>query len=86
MNTPKDPTAPANLLIHLGILAQQHPSTPLRLEVDFIPDAGPIPHWEASCFIQLEGDEIAIIAEADGRTAIESLERLVEQMLRAPVR
>lgn len=69
----------------LALLAQQHPSTPIRVEIDFIPDAGPVPHWEAVVVLSIDGED-PIVAEGAGPDAAAALEALRLQLIAAPIR
>ena len=71
----------------LASLAQQHPSTPVVLEVYRVDDCGPFPHWEATVVIKLpDSEEEPIVAEGAGETAEEALEDLHSQLNAAPIR
>jgi hypothetical protein len=74
-----------DLLTALASLAQQHPSTPLTLEIEFLPDDQ---SWEASIELRLyesEG-EFVPVAVGCGNTAQLALEDLHLVLIRAPIR
>ena len=75
-------------LAALASLAQQHPSTPLQLEVAFV--EGEIQtedHWESVLWLNLGPDESWImVAGGEGATAQAALDELHSQLKAAPIR
>lgn len=74
-----------DFLLALSSLAAQHPSTPIVLEIEFLPD---VPIWEAAIMLLLgDGDgESPAIAIGNGATAQDALADLHSVMLRTPCR
>lgn len=67
-----------DFLTALASLAQQHPSTALILEIEWLPD---LQIWEASVMLRLENEE-ALIAVGEGLTPREALDALHPYLIR----
>jgi hypothetical protein len=72
-------------LAALASLAQQHPSTPLTLEIEFLPDDQ---SWEASIELRLyeSQGEYVPVGIGCGPTAEDALTDLLTILQRAPIR
>lgn len=67
----------------LASLALQHPSTPLVLEIEFLPD---VPIWEAAVLLRLNDDEEPVVACGNGSSPLEALDDLRLALIKAPHR